>query len=321
MRFKQFIAEEQSLLKGFRQHLKTMADRDYALWRGIPYGLGKKLGTIDVDVEGVAYKLSVLKFDGRNAPRNSQSGDNSLMHIVSEWKGFPRRNMSVFCTQGWRYADKFGAPAIVIPADDVTSFGYLPHDFNYPSHGSPEYKVTQQFVAIIKSLKLFMSCVHELVAEGQRSAASEMRDAILSIAKEANAKIVLTRDMDVLVDVYKNSSKEHMDEMYRFADVMIENLKRLKQMNDAYHVVRKLDLLVEEINNAGYKSIKDFIDDVTPDRFGAKVFNFKSLPNEEGKHNEIWFEGDFIALIFEYDEFEYMTYERICKVIKAVSGF
>ncbi len=281
MRFKEFLMEQDDVsFDGFTNSLNTIINRELFLWRGLYFQDGKLLASPWVNTKDGSYQVGIYKFSGRTSDRVSVTGDNTILSIMSKWKGFPNRSRSYFATQGRHHLDKFGEDyGLIIPSDQAHIFGYMPYDVNEPEHnsaGDRMLKKIHRFSAILRTIIIDLREIYQ----GDNESGSKI--ILIDLAKKHDAIDLLKADVfDRLTPQSFMTGINLCDDIYK--SKIVDDLSTYR-------------MLIDFIEGEGYRSIRDFIDDITPASFDAATYSLKNMPVDSELSSEIWFEGDYLAI-------------------------
>jgi len=297
MRFKQFLNEfeddvnEPFSLHGFTHNLQIIIDRKLFLWRGVHLSDTKKLGTVylrDFD-ENINPYVSVYEFGERQQDRESVTGDNLLLNVMAKWDGFPNRKRSYFVTQSTEHVDKFGDDyGLVIPADSIRTFAYMPYDVNEPAYGSKGNRTQRMINDISNRFRLLIQAVRECVLDRQHQD-DELRAFIVKTAKDVNAESA------IYDKVFNRPNGKTFDEAVRFVDTLIK-AKRDWSHQDVYHISTHYSAFHQALQEQGLNSVQEMLDEITPASMDASTYSLKSIPEDNDDNSEIWFDGPYLLI-------------------------
>ena len=310
MRFKTFLSETPkisvtaarnlqalALFDGFKENLNVVIDKEIILYRSAQMSDGKRL---HLNFEGEDITMRIIKVTGRTEPRNSKSSDNMMMYAASNWEGFPKRIYSTFATQSLSHATMFGYPRILIPADSVNQFGWMPEDFNESERGSKLRKNKHLLSDLFTHMRSFAGCVGDLF-RAEDTKGTDFRNKVMDIAVDNGIFDELKATF------YRPQLKqEKINQFVSFCDSMLKKHKELKAMSDRdpYSVMDSLYHLLEFLQEKELASVKSAVELIKPETFGAISYNsFDQTPQQENakQKTEVWFEGDYLLIAFNHD--------------------
>jgi hypothetical protein len=115
-----------------KRNAKRMVDETAPLlWRGYEIDWEQDLKTVHLQNSFDAIRY--FKSEKRSKDRISRTGYNLLMRYIDlskQWSQFPKRSRSTICSTDLRHAGSFGKAFLIIPFDNVSSFGIAPEDIN-----------------------------------------------------------------------------------------------------------------------------------------------------------------------------------------------
>lgn len=309
MRFKDFISEATAsaiklrnkaalqLFDGFKENFNTTIDKEIILYRAAKTEGGKRL---QFNFEGTDIVMRISRVTGRTEPRNSRSGDNLRMFASVDWEGYPKRTYSTFATQNVKHARMFGDPKIVIPADSVNNFGWMPEDFNQSSYDSSLRKNKFMLDDLTTKISSLAGCVGDLF-RADNAKGTDFRNKVMDIAED-------NRVYDELKATFYRPQipQEKWRGLISFCDSMLRKMKQLESMDsrDPYSVLQAIHHLSEFLKDKELASVSEAFELIKPETFGAINYNsFDQTPKQEHdrQKTEIWFEGDYLLITFDHD--------------------
>lgn len=250
------------------------------LYRGLQWSAGPSKAGI--------FEYAVMS--KRTEPRQSKTDSNVFMSYVDsalEWKGYPKRALSVPTTPDFQIAMQHGSNDVylVIPADNVNLFAYAPDDFNkMPIGGSSLLSLSVAVAELTSCISTLFSKIgrdksgypEQLVDLVSHPAAEylDTSDRYFTLAEIAELSDLITKVMDILKGV---SDKALNSEAYGFIDL-------------------EMDVFKDEI---GEMSLFDFLKKhVNPSEMQVRIaHDYAEIPGSQmADESEVWFIGDHLLL-------------------------
>jgi hypothetical protein len=276
--YDKFIALVKQKFKNNLLHLA--ANPDKALWRG-----GEDSYMTQAD-NFISYKVQQSQQN-----RKSLTGKSYLNLIQAnspQWKKFPPRTNSTFCTTSYDNAYEFGTPLLLLPADSINSIATCAKDWNDLEVGSTgrRYEVSdisgmisqmawgsQKVLRVIEDDYLNIPQITKLLN----------KNIIDSVSQQTNSYADLMQFIDIMDNVL-NYCDEHLDELENDEKV-IAVIPRLKYLRDYI------------IKNFGQIPSKWFKDNFKPEKIGCyRYSSYVTSEFYETEANEVWFSGEYLLL-------------------------
>lgn len=284
MRFKTFLAEASDPLAKYRKNLDIVIDKGVILYRG--------MRTEDKFKVSAVGDTTLYEYPARKEPRMSKIGMNVFLDLGSAWEGFPNRRMSAFATQKAKHATMFGKVGVIIPADNVSVFGYSPTDFNESKGKSAPAQHRKQIEGVI-------GYVHDV-----------LRAITMAIANiEPKENEFRLRLLDALTDygveelegiaVYRMNFGKKVMKIAELVDWSIRYQDKLRKMEGdtngyAEGLLNYIQNLKEKLAEEKIPSVVDLFKSVSPEKYKAKAYTSLTQIPARDTASETWFEGDFL---------------------------
>lgn len=276
-RRKQHSTSLKEVARGYKKNIKAVLDNHLYFFR---------VSASHRPIEDGETELHWFEQPARTGGRNSVFGNgNWLMSWVdSEWKGFPKRSMSYFATQAQSHAREFGRRdqmALIIPADDVDVFGWMPEDFNNST-------LPQTLMAAIQSL----------LTSIRRSLAGQTTPLLKKLGEE----VFISRGIDIYAAELPNPTVDNIKHYFEAIDELMDNLFQIQQRAANLQEERLVKTLKEfrsELKDMGFATLKEYADEeLSPKEREAKTFTkFGEIKKSSSSTaDELWFEGSYLAL-------------------------
>ena len=225
---------------------------------------------------------------GRAKPRKSATDNNLAMVWTMQhdsWADVPRRAFSSSCTTSYDDAAQFGgAVYLIVPFDNVKQYAYCPVDFNYVSFGDGEGDDD-----LLGRLHVFINI-------------QDVAETVLN-RDEPDANPALKK----ILNKHKAALKRHpsditnIQHIWQFCDAVSALIDFFKKTPAAELQPLEQDLqgeiaaYLDDFGMAPAAWLKKF---VNPTKMKVSVHNsLANLPTKMSTSPEIWFEGQFIAMI------------------------
>lgn len=246
-----------------------------ALYRGASFSDAEYVSS------DIGYEFA--RVTGRTSARLSLTGNNILMNYVSQapsWKGYPRRELSAFCTPSYSAADNFSKPWLIIPCDESGPYAVSKDDFNM---------LDVEFETLLEHLETLKDFVIDMV----RSKHSFPFDIVPELEPLLNDPILnkfAPPQKVTLEDISKLS--KCIAGICRIADTWDSRgaVDKYKDMDKVYTA------FLEFQGSFDNMTLEEWLEThITPQALDIKLCDsFRDL--KPSKKSEIWFEGDYIAI-------------------------
>jgi hypothetical protein len=277
MRFKEFLREAVDLpeiLKSYEKNLGILIDKKICLYR---------------IHSGVKYRhyqdFDWSEITARATPRASMAS-NLMLFLSTTWGDeFPNRTRSYFASQSFSHIKDFvgmgsdQSTVLVIPKDSISKFGFSDDDFNGYNHS----RARQSFFNLI----VVMVEVFNHMKEALKSK-SKVTPIVAQLFKDANLSPSLEFD-DVPF--------EQMDNLIDLLDSIYRRYSEIRPLIADRGFAYQLDSLIKDVESMGYDSLEDAIVNYGPKEHEIEAHkSLATIPKSQEDENEIWFEGDFLAI-------------------------
>lgn len=233
--------------------------------------------------------------------RISKTGINILLHYTAfadGWSHLPERQYSTFATTDISVAKEFKSSYeslwLVIPSDNVDNFAYSPNDFNSYEHLGMKY-----IYDIYADAKRMLGLLIEIGFKSNQTKEEELRKSfpeIMAIAKSGQPKRIYQTDklkfdkeffegINYILERLEKIEKTTNTEIPNIIEQLFESARRLRQ------IIKGNDLL-------GYMDKT-----INPEQMQiGSAKNYTDIPKT--KFDEVWFEGGYLALRFEFGDYD-----------------
>lgn len=272
----------------YKQNIKKVIDNQLLLFRTSRIHSYPKLEPIgDFDY----FWKEIPK---RQAERTSIVGTQFYMWWVdAKFEDFPKRSKSYFATQHKTHGSKFGYgndTMMIIPADNVEKFGWMPTDFN---EGDAPSMAHMYF----RSIQTLWTIVGRIMDKKQTSLVRRMDSEIFhkrKISCDPEDGIPQRKFFDILDALNELIDNEPLYRKWTEGSVTTSN-----PMNpvDA-RLLDELKSFKDELREEGFESIEDMLKRITPTFLKAELFTdlAQIKKSSSSKADELWFEGDYLAI-------------------------
>lgn len=276
--------------KAYKKNLKIILDKKLYFFRSSKFQNDGKLEAIDG--EDILWK----QVPKRMIERHSESGSNYLMWAVDQnFKGFPKRSMSYFASQQGAHSRRFiGQNMLIIPADNIDKFGWMPHDFNENDRATDFHKN-------LRAVKSLWNQVSRLVDKRQTS-----------LMKHVDTEIFLPRKISTDPEDGIQSSRKFLlviDALNELLDREIEFRKwatgegvrdkpiELSAVDERF--LDDLKIFKDEMREHGMETLEDTMKLITPENMDAKLYTSLADVKKSSQYSdpdELWFEGSYLGI-------------------------
>ena len=287
--FKQYLAEAKNPdLSGFMKNAQLMLDKDILLFRGTE---SKKqefvIGTDD--------ELGYSGYIGqqRTVERRAK-GSKVASRLAATWE-IPNRQLSVFATRDADHAADFGYELLmIIPADDVSLYGWSATDFNQGSNKLPKMQIHALEGAMTNIFRNF---------EDANPDTDEDPISVLMFKGLAKAGVTTTELREFI-------KKPESPEACALADVLVsmlpdfeKQLEKIENNKDVYlamykrQIVREIGRIKDALDTLKVFKVRDAFAAASPELFKIKTFSdLADIPKKLSTSDELWFNGKFLAI-------------------------
>jgi len=268
------------------------------LWRGYNYD-DISLETCHLSNSDITVRFK--KAEKRNKDRISRTGYNLLMRFIdlsNQWRGFPKRSKSTFCTTDSNHARNFGRAFLTIPFDNVSAFGTTPEDINMA-------QVKADTDRIIRST----SVMHllSIISLSAVSWGMILKRTHPDLPDELSIKTELEKleNLPILGRNFDVDNIQEIEESCRILDTVLEKLLSYNN-NPSAMLPRSIsrDLEIWENNEIFDTTLKIYPQlerMFSPENFGATAVSSISQIDEDSR--EIWFYGDSLMISLDAKDF------------------
>ncbi len=245
-------------------------------------------GTAHVGLQS-AYGFDYIYVAGRTEPRVSQTGANIIIDYTAQapdWKSVPSRNLSSSCTTEKEIARSFGKNSfLVIPADSVSAFAFMPTDFNETHIGDDDLDA----LTLLSQISVFMASAKKLAGELEYEDAEWYTDELKAILSNpiVNVNLKSTLSLD---DIKAIST--FIEQSVAFAESTVGQ----PNYQDLYY--NKFIASANEVSDClGQRTLMSFLKKyVTPKAMEVSVVKSYQEVKPKGHEPEVWFKGPFVAI-------------------------
>lgn len=210
------------------------------------------------------------------------NGNWLMAWTESEWADYPPRKWSYFATQDSNHAGKFGRgdqKLMIIPADSVKKFGYVPEDFNNDV-----------------SSQTFMAAVKDLLKEVESCLGSQRTP----LLRKLGAQVFEHRGLNIYADGGLKPKADNVKKIVEALDEMLENIFQIQQRlsGDKYEdrLLEKLKEFRVELRELGVNSLIEFAEEnLSPKARDAKLYTDFGQIKKSSSEDELWFEGSYLG--------------------------